>query len=60
MTRLETAQIAYGEAFKAPPPEPWGVSEDRIARVLEQAVAEGRPVPDSFDWWADLPPNAAA
>lgn len=60
MTRLETAQAAYGVAFRLPPPEPFGIDDDRVAQVLEQAVADGKPVPDSFDWWADLPPNAVA
>jgi hypothetical protein len=60
MNRLETAQAAYVRAFGVMPPEPWGVDDDRIAQVLEDAIATGRPVPESFDWWADLPPNAVA
>lgn len=60
MNRLETAQVAYWRAFGVSPPEPWGVNDDRIAQVLEQAVADGRQVAESFDWWAELPPNAVA
>lgn len=60
MNRLETAQAAYWRAFGVAPPEPWGVNDDRIAQVLERAVADGRPVAESFDWWAELPPNAVA
>ena len=60
MNRLETAQVAYLRAFGVMAPEPWGVDDDRIARVLEQAVATGRPVAESFDWWSDVPPNAVA
>jgi hypothetical protein len=59
MTRLETAQAAYVKAFREPPPEPFGMNDERIAEVLEAAVAGGAPVPDSFDWWAHQPPNAA-
>lgn len=60
MNRLETAQAAYLKAFGLPPPEPWGVNDDRIARILENAIAGGRPLPESFDWWGELPPNAVA
>ncbi len=60
MNRLETAQAAYVKAFGLPPPEPWGVNRDRIADVLERAVADGDPVPESFDWWAGFPPDAVA
>jgi len=60
MTRLETAQAAYGIAFKTMPPEPFGINDDHLARVLEQAVADGRPLPESFDWWAEMPPDAKA
>jgi hypothetical protein len=60
MTRLETAQMAYFKAFDAPPPEPFNVNQDRVAAVLEDAIAKGKPIPDSFDWWAHLPPGAVA
>lgn len=60
MNRLETAQAAYFAAFFVPAPQPWGVDDDRLAAVLEQAIAAGRPVADDFDWWASLPPGAAA
>jgi hypothetical protein len=60
MSRIETAQAAYVKAFREPPPEPYGISGAYIAEVLEAAVASGAPVPESFDWWAHLPPNATA
>lgn len=58
--RLRTAQIAYERAFGRWPPEPFNVADLRIAEVLEQAIVDGRPVPPSFDWWADMPPDAVA
>ena len=60
MTRLETAQAAYFAAFKVAPPEPWGIDDQRLAEVLEQAIVDLQPVPESFDWWADMPPDAVA
>lgn len=60
MSRFETAQTAYFAAFKNMPPEPWGINDERITQVLEQAVADGKPVPDDFDWWANMPPDAVA
>lgn len=60
MSRLETAQAAYVRAFGLPPPEPWGVNQDQVAQVLEQAVADGTPVAESFDWYPDMPPDAVA
>ena len=58
--RLETAQSSYWERFKLSPPMPFGVADKKIAAVLEHAVENGLPVPESFDWWQDLPPDAAA
>lgn len=60
MTRIEKAQQAYFEAFGSPPPEPFGVDDDHVAEVLEKAVAAGRPVAASFDWWEAVPPDAVA
>lgn len=58
MNRLETAQAAYVVAFGVMPPEPYGISENRLIDVIEQAVADGKPVDDGFDWFPDLPPDA--
>jgi hypothetical protein len=60
MTRLETAQAAYGIAFKQTPPEPFGINDDHLAQTLERAVASGHPIPESFDWWAEMPQDAKA
>ncbi len=60
MTRLQTAIGAYFEAFKLMAPMPFGVSDDWLAEVLEKAILEGQPVPENFDWWPDLPPDATA
>ena len=60
MSRLSNAQVAYIEAFKLPPPEPFGINDEEAAQVLENAVASGAPVPDDFDWWAEMPPDALA
>lgn len=58
--RIMAARIAYLERFGNPGPEPFGVDEGLIAQVLEKAVADGAPVPDDFDWWGSLPPDAVA
>lgn len=60
MNRLEAAQDAYFEAFGRMPPQPWGIDDNRVAQVLEDAVGAGVAVPDAFDWWGDLPSNAVA
>lgn len=60
MTRLQIAQNAYAAAFRAMPPEPWGIDDDRLAEVIEQAVALGQPIDPDFDWWDYLPPDADA
>lgn len=52
--------VRYSERFNRPAPLPFGISEERIAEVLLQAIRDGEPVPDEFDWWADLPPGAMA
>lgn len=60
MNRLETAEAAYMVAFRVLPPQPFGIDDDRIAEVLEQAIVDGKPVPESFDWWAHLPEGGVA
>lgn len=62
MTNEDAIEVAvrYSERFNRPAPLPFGVSEDRIAEVLLQAMRDGEPVTDEFDWWADLPPGAVA
>ncbi len=59
-TRIDAAIIAYVRAFKMLPPQPCAVSGERIAEVLEEAVDAGEPVPEDFDWWSHLPPDAVA
>jgi hypothetical protein len=58
--RLSAAISAYFDAFRVVPLEPFGNNDRRRAEVLEQAVADGTPVPCEFDWWAYLPPDAVA
>jgi hypothetical protein len=58
--RLSAAISAYFDAFHVVPLEPFGINARRRAEVLEQAVADGTPVPCEFDWWAHLPPGAVA
>ena len=58
--RLSKAANAYGEAFNKPSPEPYGWDDDRLAEVLEEAVAAGKPIPDDFDFHAGIPPEANA
>jgi hypothetical protein len=60
MNRLDTAEAAYVKAFGLLPPMPWGVNSEVIAEVLERAIVDGKPVPESFDWWAGFPPDAVA
>lgn len=58
--RLDAAIRAYVAAFDTPSPTPFGISDEYLAKVLERAVAKGRPIPDDFDWWRHLPPDALA
>lgn len=57
---LEKALDDYVELFGVEPPIPFGVSDERLASVLRDAVSSGEPVPDDFDWWDDLPEGADA
>ncbi len=58
--RLRTAIIAYSTAFKVFSPHPFGINDDALAEALENAVAAGKPIPEDFDWWSELPPDALA
>lgn len=58
--RLAEATEAYYRAFDRPNPEPWGVNDDVLAEALERAVRQGEAIPEDYDWWGDLPPDAVA
>lgn len=58
--RLAEAAEAYYSAFGQPNPEPWGINDDALAEALESAVRVGQPIPEDYDWWEDLPPDASA
>lgn len=60
MDQVTAARLAYLEAFDTPLLEPFGISEQMIARVLTAAVEKGEPVPPDYDWWASLPPDAVS
>ncbi len=59
-TRIEAAILAYSTAFKVFSPNPFGINDDALAEALENAVAAGKPIPEDFDWWSELPPDAVA
>ena len=59
-TRIEAAILAYSTAFKVISPNPFGINDDTLAAALENAVASGKPIPEDFDWWSELPPDAVA
>lgn len=58
--RLIRAIEAYEKAFGKANPEPMGWDDDRLAEVLEEAVASGKPIPDDFDFHSGIPPEAHA
>lgn len=59
--RLYRALDAYEQAFPGMyAPAPFGITDDALAEVLEQAVANKQPIPEDFDFWDDLPPDAVA
>ena len=59
-SRIETARAAYFVKFGVVAPMPFGVGDAAVAEALERAIADGVPLPDSYEWWADLPPDAVA
>lgn len=58
MDDVIAAREAYYKAFGNPGPRPMEVSDSFMARVLLDAVRNGREVPDDFDWYPDLPKDA--
>lgn len=59
--RLDDAVDAYLAAFPdATLYQPFGVSDETLAQVYEAAVARGAPIPEDFDFWGGLPPDAVA
>jgi hypothetical protein len=58
--RLVAAAKAYEQAFAQPIPEPMGYDDDRLAELLEEAVAAGKPIDPDADLHAGIPPEANA
>lgn len=61
--RLTAALLAHEKAHGRPPPlhrAPDGVDNQHLAALIERFVADGEPMPDTFDWFAHLPPEAQA
>lgn len=52
------AREEYFRAFGQPGPHTFGVNESFMAAVLRAAVRHGRPIPEDFNWYPDLPPGA--
>lgn len=56
-TACERYNRRFGTSYGFPP---FGVSDEFFVEVLEEALAADRPVPDDFDWYQHLPPDAVA
>jgi hypothetical protein len=41
-------------------PQPFAIADEEVARVLQAAIAAGRPVPEDHDWWWFVPGDAAS
>lgn len=44
--------------FDKPPPLPFGVDSDFYVATLKRYIEKGKPIPNSFNWYPDLPPGA--
>ncbi len=55
---LMQAAEDYIGLFGQEPLIPFGVSDTRAAAVLREAVRQGEPVSEDFNWYSDLPKNA--
>lgn len=51
----------YEEAFPGVyAPSPFGVSENEIFEAVKRALKEKKPIPEDFDWYEGMPPDAVA
>lgn len=58
MDDVIAAREAYYKAFGTIGPNPMEVSDGDVARVLWDAVQQGKPIPRDFDWYPNLPKGA--
>lgn len=54
LSAIDTARQLYFEAFKNEGPRPFGIDEAVVAGELLAAVARGKPLDPSYNWWAGL------
>ena len=48
----------YETRFGRPAPHPMHVEIEAVARVAQDYLKKGSPVPDTYDWYPDLPDDA--
>ena len=59
----ETFNWSYSEylkAFKVAPHQPACIPEETIIEQLQLALEKGTPIPENYDWYKNLPPDANA
>jgi hypothetical protein len=52
--KLIRAREAYFQAFGEFGPQPFGIPEEDVIRVLYAAIETGRKVPESYDWYPNV------
>jgi hypothetical protein len=56
---LDALLARYEQEFGEPPLEASGISEEELARLIREALAQGRPIPED-DYFGWVPPDADA
>jgi len=48
----------YEARFGKPAPHPMHVEPEDVAKVAQHFLKLGKPIPDAYDWYPDLPDGA--
>ena len=56
--KLNRLAKEYMERFGRHVPMIFGATEERTVEALEKALEKNRPVPEDYNWYPNLPPDA--
>jgi hypothetical protein len=55
MAKIDDLGNEYIEKFGKFPPEPINVNDSQLIAAMNEAIDKGRPIPDNYPWYADMP-----
>jgi hypothetical protein len=56
--KIDDLIVQYTTKFGAYIPVPFGVPEEDLAKVIAEHIEKGKPIPEDYDFYSDVPADA--